>query len=345
MAGPGPASWVVEFDGVRTYEVAPGIWRLRLPLPWPGIPAVNAFALGRDDGGVTLVDCGGGGDPSYHRALDEALTRTGHRVEDVRLVVLTHYHSDHAGALEWLIERSGCEVAGHPDYAHFTDGGERPAVIEAARRRRAEAEGVPAGDLGDVASTSEETDGIDAPIHPGQALREGDTVTSSAGTWQVFETPGHCPSHICLHEPDRGIVLVGDLLSLEFHPWFDYGYSQDPVHETLGSLDRLEALGEQRLVLPGHGRALEDVPALIAEHRAGIAERLGLVREAVAAGAANGYEITIALFGPDLGVSDLSFRLTEVLAYLRHERLAGRIVRETGTGGRFRYLLATGGGS
>ena len=144
MAGPGPASWVVDVDGVRTYEVAPEIWRLRLPLPWPGIPAVNAYALGRADGGVTLVDCGGGGDPSYHEALEAALTAIGQAVEDVRLVVLTHYHSDHAGALQWLIERSGCEVAGHPDYAHFTDGGERPAQIAAARRRRAQAEGVPA---------------------------------------------------------------------------------------------------------------------------------------------------------------------------------------------------------
>ena len=93
-------------------------------------------------------------------------------------------------------------------------------------------------------------------------------------------------------------------------------------------------------MLPGHGRALADVPALIAEHREGIAERLRLVRDAVTGGARNGYEITLAVFGSDLTVSDLSFRLTEVLAYLRHERLAGRILRETAADGRFRYELA-----
>jgi glyoxylase-like metal-dependent hydrolase (beta-lactamase superfamily II) len=326
---------------VRTYEVAPEIWRLRLPLPWPGIPAVNAFALHDLDGGLTLVDCGGGGHPSYHLALEEALTRIGHRVEDVRLVVLTHYHSDHAGAIKWLIDRSGCEVAGHPDFAHFTDAGERPAELEALRRRRAVAEGVPTAALGDVSSAAEETEGIDAPIHPTRPLCDGDTVTSTAGTWHVVETPGHCPSHICLHEPDRGMIMVADLLAREFSPWFDYGYSPDPVQETFASFDRVEALGAQRLVLPGHGRALEDLPAVIAAYRQGIAGRLEEVRAAVAAGAVTAYEVTLALFGADLPVHDVAFRLTEICCYLRHHRLAGRIVRETAADGRFRYVLGS----
>jgi len=328
---------------VRTYQIAEAIWRLRLPLPWPGIPAVNSYVLALDSGGVALVDCGGGGDPSCHVALASALAEVGHRVEDVRLIVLTHYHSDHAGALQWLRERSGCEVAGHPDYAHFTDGGERPAEVMAARRRRAEAESVPADELDEVSSTIEETDGVDAPVHPGLDLRNGHTIASAAGTWRVLETPGHCPSHVCLHEPDRRILIVGDLLSQEFHPWFDYGYSADPVAETFASLQLVGRLGEQRLVLPGHGRPLDDTPALIDRHRVGIADRLRQVREAVASGAGNGYAITTAVFGAGLDSSNLAFRLTEVLAYLRHERLAGRVVRETGADGRFRYALSAAG--
>ncbi len=35
----------------------PGVWRLRLPLPWPGVPHCNAFALAAGDG-IVLVDTG-----------------------------------------------------------------------------------------------------------------------------------------------------------------------------------------------------------------------------------------------------------------------------------------------
>jgi glyoxylase-like metal-dependent hydrolase (beta-lactamase superfamily II) len=329
----------VEPEAARASEVASGVWRLRLPLSWPGIPAVNAYAMTVAEGGVVLVDCGGGGDPSCHAALERALAESGHRVEDVRAVVLTHYHSDHAGALEWLVDRTGCAVLGHPDYAHFTDGGERPDEIAAARRRRAAAEGVPHDELEAYADVSEERDGIDAPVHPGIALREGDTVKSSLGTWQVLETPGHCPSHICLLEPRSRTLIVGDLLAHEFHPWFDYGYSADPVAETATSLARLAELGELALVLPGHGRPLDDASALIAMHQRELQSRLDAVRAAVAGGATTGYEINQAVFGPDLSESDVVWRLAELLAYLRHERLANRIERRTDSAGVFRYAL------
>jgi glyoxylase-like metal-dependent hydrolase (beta-lactamase superfamily II) len=319
------------------------VWRLRLPLSWPGIPAVNAYALTLGEGGVALVDCGGGGHPSCHTALERALADSGHRVEDVRAVVLTHYHSDHAGALQWLVDRTGCDVLGHPDHAHFTDAGERPDEIAAARRRRAAAEGVPHDELDAYADVSEERDGIDAPVHPGIALRDGDTVSSTLGTWQVLETPGHCPSHICLLEQRSRTLIVGDLLAHAFHPWFDYGYSHDPVAETTASLARIGALGELALVLPGHGRALEDTSALIAMHERELQSRLEAVRAAVAAGAATGHEINQAVFGPDLTELDVVWRLAELLAYLRHERVAHRIERRTGADGVFRYALMGGG--
>ena len=41
----------------RADRVLPGIWRLRLPLPWPGVPHVNAWALQAGDG-IVLVDTG-----------------------------------------------------------------------------------------------------------------------------------------------------------------------------------------------------------------------------------------------------------------------------------------------
>src|SRR5436190_1243926 len=72
----------------RGERTLPGVWRLRLPLPWPGIPHCNAWAVAAGDG-VVLFDTG------MHEAgsmahLDRALDMVGLRVEHVRLVVCTH---------------------------------------------------------------------------------------------------------------------------------------------------------------------------------------------------------------------------------------------------------------
>ena len=50
-------------DGKRKRELAradrvlPGVWRLRLPLPWPAVPHVNAYAISAGSG-VVLFDTG-----------------------------------------------------------------------------------------------------------------------------------------------------------------------------------------------------------------------------------------------------------------------------------------------
>ena len=39
----------------RADRVLPGLWRLRLPLPWPGVPHVNAFAIAAVDGVLAVT--------------------------------------------------------------------------------------------------------------------------------------------------------------------------------------------------------------------------------------------------------------------------------------------------
>src|SRR5438477_12913107 len=41
----------------RGERVVPGLWRLRLPLPWPGVPHCNAWAIASGSG-IVLVDTG-----------------------------------------------------------------------------------------------------------------------------------------------------------------------------------------------------------------------------------------------------------------------------------------------
>jgi len=107
----------------------------------------------------------------------------------------------------------------------------------------------------------------------------------------------------------------------------------------LASLDRLAALGDIDVALPGHGRPITEVAAVIADARRGFERRLDETRAAVRRGPAGAYEITTRMFGdePDL---EATGHLTEVLSYLKHLRRRGEVVRETDAAGRYRYRAA-----
>src|SRR5690242_21828418 len=81
----------------RADRVVPGIWRIRLPLPWPGVPHVNAWAIESADAGkITLVDTGINAEGAFEE-LERTLHLAGHAIEDVELLVSTHAPSDHSG--------------------------------------------------------------------------------------------------------------------------------------------------------------------------------------------------------------------------------------------------------
>jgi glyoxylase-like metal-dependent hydrolase (beta-lactamase superfamily II) len=340
LVGPPPARWAVEPTTADAQEIVPGLWRLRLPLAWEGIPHVNAFAVDLD-GGIMLVDCGSAGDPSDRDALAVALDKAGRSLAEVRVLAATHTHSDHVGLTAWVIEESGCEFLMHPASAHFYDAARDPEGIAAARERRARREGVPEHLLPHYRDVREETEGILAPVEPDRPLVDGIRLASDLGTWDVIETPGHAPSHVCLVQRERGIGIVGDLVSRSFAPYFDYGYSADPVGEFLASLDRMDRIDGIRTALPGHGRPLSDLAGVIEAHRAGVRSRLDLTRAAVQAGPASAYEITARAFGAAPSDEAAVWRMAETVGYLRHLRGVGDVVRDEAADGTFRYR-ATG---
>ena len=125
----------------RGEKVIPGVWRLRLPLPWPGVPHCNAWALAAG-AGIVLVDTGMH-EPGSMAHLERALDQAGLKVEHVRLIVCTHAHVDHCGQAPAIAERAGCEVWMHENHAHHTAAGDPE---EALKRRVvvAHQSGVPA---------------------------------------------------------------------------------------------------------------------------------------------------------------------------------------------------------
>jgi glyoxylase-like metal-dependent hydrolase (beta-lactamase superfamily II) len=317
-------------EAPRTERVLPGIWRLRLPLPWPGVPHGNAWAVA-SDGGIVLFDTGMGGKGRMSQ-LDVALAQAGFGVEDVRLVVCTHSHTDHYGLAAPICEGASCELWMHPAWEHVRLLADDPAAALEQRIEVARQSGVPLAGLERYREArSDSESGIDAIRVPDRDLLPGVEVETDLGTWQVYETPGHAPSHVVLHQPERKLLISGDHLLGRTVLFFDYGHSPDPVGEFLRGLAEVEPL-EVDLCLPGHGRTFRDPGAKIAEARRQVEDLLGKVRDALGEGEKTAFEIVAEIIGPDNVNSPASaWVLQIVLSCLDHLAIAGEAVAVDGT--------------
>lgn len=311
-------------EAPRTERVLPGVWRLRLPLPWPGVPHGNAWAVA-GDGGIVMFDTGIGGKGRL-RQLDLALAQVGFGVEDVRLVVCTHSHTDHYGLAGAITERAGCELWMHPRWEHVRLLADDPGAALEARIEVARSSGVPPKSLERYREARNDSEtGIDSLKEPDRELVPGVEIETDLGAWQVHETPGHAPSHVVLHQPERRLLISGDHLLGRTVLFFDYGHSPDPVGEFLASLDRVEPL-DVGLVLPGHGRTFRDPEAKIAESRRQVEELLGKVRTTLGQEERTAFEIVAEIIGPEnLNSPASAWVLQIVLSCLDHLAIAGEV--------------------
>lgn len=169
--------------------LAPGVHRIRTMGDW-----INAFAFEEVDGSITLVDCGTKRAP---KQVVAALAALGKHPQDVRRIVMTHAHNDHAGgAAAMLRESSATGVHAHQDDAGFLAAGSRPPLDPT----------VTAGRIFGRLSAGGFT-----PVSVAATLVDGQ-VLDIAGGLTVVHTPGHTPGHISLLHPSSGVLITGDSL-------------------------------------------------------------------------------------------------------------------------------------
>jgi glyoxylase-like metal-dependent hydrolase (beta-lactamase superfamily II) len=311
----------------RGERVVPGVWRLRLPLPWPGVPHCNAWAIAAGDG-IVLVDCGMH-EPGALAQLERALDQVNLRLEHVRLLCCTHAHVDHYGEAADVIDRAGCELWMHPNHQHATRTADDPERALERRLEVARQSGVPEGPLYEwIERRRGQPTGFGRFVEPDRPLVDGVTVETDLGTWHVIETPGHAPSHVCLHQPEHRMLISGDHLLGRVSLYFDYGYTPDPVGEFLHSLDKVEAL-DVRLCLSGHGKPFTDVPGHIQANRALVAERLAATAAALDGAPRSAFDV-VPQVHPDFAAENAPWFLSETLAYLTHLEATGRAQRRPG---------------
>jgi glyoxylase-like metal-dependent hydrolase (beta-lactamase superfamily II) len=165
-----------------------------IDLQFLGRPGIIATAVLQSAGGVALVDPG----PSKTLgALERALSEKGIAVGDVRQLLLTHIHLDHAGA-------TGSLLKANPAIEVFVHERGAPHMID-PRRLLASATRLYGGDMDRLWGEF-----LPVPADRVRVLAGGETIEAGGRELRVEYTPGHASHHVSYFDPSGRVAFVGD---------------------------------------------------------------------------------------------------------------------------------------
>jgi glyoxylase-like metal-dependent hydrolase (beta-lactamase superfamily II) len=159
-----------------------------------GIPEIIATAVLHGSAGVALIDPG----PSTTlKGLKQSLRRKGISFDDIRQILLTHIHLDHAGATGSLVrENPGIEVFVHERGA--------PHMIEPSKLLAS------AGRLYGADMDRLWGDFLPVPANRVRILKGEERITAGGRELEVAYTPGHASHHVTYFDPSSRVAFVGD---------------------------------------------------------------------------------------------------------------------------------------
>jgi glyoxylase-like metal-dependent hydrolase (beta-lactamase superfamily II) len=324
-----------------------GLHRLAIPIPFVEAGGtVNVYVIDAADGSLTLFDAGLGTEPSQ-RALERGLGELGHRVEDVRRIILSHGHIDHYGAARFVRERSGAQVLVHSADADKVTG-------RGLRSTFSEYEGY-LGRLGVPAdAVARLRDGVRGQRHLAEPLDEilplvpGQELRFRHFTGTVVPMPGHTPGLVCLHVPEHRLVLTADhlLARISPNPLIDLGPAGEAgkFQALVAYLDSARRLQELDLdwILPGHGPPFAGHRAVLDSLFVFHERRQAKILRALAARPLTPYELVPLIFRRAQHLN-LFLMISEIVGNLEVLEARGAVARVTGEVP-YRYAVAVPSG-
>lgn len=177
-----------------------------------------------ENGEALMVDAGLRGSLG---AITRGVEAAGLSLDQVRRVLVTHAHPDHAGGLGELVEGRRIAVAAHRLEADIITGATpAPSPLQC-------------GLLAALARPAL-TRLMGAPVPVDDRIEDGDVLPFGTEV-RAVHVPGHTPGSVALYLPEKRAVIVGDALQYKFG-WRLYppapGVTQQP-REAMRSLVNL----------------------------------------------------------------------------------------------------------
>jgi glyoxylase-like metal-dependent hydrolase (beta-lactamase superfamily II) len=147
--------------------------------------------------------------------------------EDFYLAVHTHSHPDHMDAGALLEGTYGVTQAMSAEEKEFLEGDGRSLF---------------------------QWMGLDYPAGTvGRILKEGPLELGDK-VLQVYLTPGHSPGSVCIHWPEAGVLVTGDLIFARSFGRVDLAGGD--AKALVASVERMASLDRVEAVIPGHGPSI-----------------------------------------------------------------------------------------
>ncbi|QDT99263.1 MBL fold metallo-hydrolase [Gimesia aquarii] len=185
-----------QIIGTQIFQVTDAIWCIRRP------SYQNCSYLVLTSKGPVLIDAGMASDG---RDIDLALAKLNLSHSDIRAILLTHWHNDHAAGAAEIQARSGAPV-----YCHVLDKPNLTRVTSHNGFRGWLANHIPEwgifvlfiGLLGEAVPRA-----VESP----EVVCDSDTILEG---FTVIETPGHTPGHISFYYAPEKALFAGDALAV-----------------------------------------------------------------------------------------------------------------------------------
>lgn len=222
-----------------------------------GVPERTGIYVINDEE-LTLVETGPS--PSV-RYIKKGLEDLGFSLDQVKYIIVTHIHLDHAGGAGLLVKQcSNAKVVVHPKGARH---------LENPRRLAASARGV----------YGESFEELFEPIIPIPEEKliikgEGDTLKIGANCeLEFYDTPGHAKHHFSIYDPVSNGLFTGDTVGIRYEQLIQDGVdlflpstspNQFDPDAMRASIDRIANINLDRIYY-GHFGMTEKVQAALKE--------------------------------------------------------------------------------
>lgn len=242
-----------QADG-SVVELADGLLWLRMPMPM-ALDHINVYLI-EDNDGWYILDTGLNTDKTRQLWLQVAKQHC--KNKPIKGVICTHFHYDHSGLSSWLPKTFNV-----PLYMTHGEFYVLKAMSLGATTLGNEHQfdfyqqaGMPREQIEIIFDSCRKDPFIQNSPPSFIRLKEGDVLPIGKRRWQIIIGEGHSPEHACLYCKEDKFLLAGDqllpeissnILITEMEP------KGEQLKKWLLSLEKLQTLDPQTLVLPAHG--------------------------------------------------------------------------------------------